>query len=452
MEPTSKQESQQPEQSSSTGAGDSYATAAAKPGKNANKKPARKKTLFIILSVFGIMAIVGVLYWLHASGFEETEDAYITGHTHAISARVSGTVQRVLVDDNQWVKAGQTIAILDTTDYEVALSQAKHNLDVAKAQADTAKTNIPFAERQALAQITQAQAGIAISQKSVLQAQQAAKEAQAAVSSASHMLEEQNANYQKVATDYQRYANVNPEAISAQQLDTAKAAMKMAEANRSSAEAQVAQAKARAAEAAAGIPVSTRKVAQSQGIFQGAKAQELQLEIAKKQYASSVASIKAAEDSVRVAKLNMAYTKIIAPVSGKIGRRTVEVGQRIQQGEPLLSIVSNDIWVVANFKETQLQHMRPGQPVEIHVDAYPDKAFKGKVDSFSPASGAEFALLPPENATGNFTKTVQRIPVKIIFNRKSIRDYETLLVPGLSVIPKVDIKVEPSKRVANGKV
>ena len=405
----------------------------------------RYKTLGMILGVFLILGAVGLLWWWHNSRYEETDDAYITGHIHPVSARVTGTVKQVLVEENQMVKANQLLVVIDPRDYEIALSQAVHNLAVAQAQAVTAKANIPFTQRQASAQIEQAQAGIGVARSTALQSRKSAQEAKAGVKAAQQAVAEQEANYQKALLDYRRYAGADPEAISAQQLDAARTSLKVADANRLAARSQLMQAQARAAQAMAGIITNTSKISEARGTYQGAQAQQLQLDIAKSQAQSATVAIETAKDAVAQAKLNLAYSRIVASVEGQVGNRTVEVGQQVQVGQPLMSVVSPTKWVVANFKETQLKRIHPGQPVKIEVDAYPGREFTGHVESFSPASGAQFALLPPENASGNFTKTVQRVPVKIVFDPKSIRGYENLLVPGLSVIPKIDVSVAPTK-------
>jgi len=399
----------------------------------------------MILGVFLILGAVGLLWWWHNSRYEETDDAYITGHIHPVSARVTGTVKQVLVEENQMVKANQLLVVIDPRDYEIALSQAVHNLAVAQAQAVTAKANIPFTQRQASAQIEQAQAGIGVARSTALQSRKSAQEAKAGVKAAQQAVAEQEANYQKALLDYRRYAGADPEAISAQQLDAARTSLKVADANRLAARSQLMQAQARAAQAMAGIITNTSKISEARGTYQGAQAQQLQLDIAKSQAQSATVAIETAKDAVAQAKLNLAYSRIVASVEGQVGNRTVEVGQQVQVGQPLMSVVSPTKWVVANFKETQLKRIHPGQPVKIEVDAYPGREFTGHVESFSPASGAQFALLPPENASGNFTKTVQRVPVKIVFDPKSIRGYENLLVPGLSVIPKIDVSVAPTK-------
>lgn len=418
------------------------------PAPTANKD--RYKTLSLILGVFLVLGVAGLFWWWYSSHYEETDDAYITGHIHPISARVSGTVSQVLVDNNQTVKPNEMLVIIDPRDYNIALSQAVHNLAVTEAQAITAKANIPFTQRQAAAQIEQAQAGIGVARSTANQSQKAADEARAGIKAAQQTVNEQEANYQKALIDYRRYAGADPEAISAQQLDVARTALKVADANRAAAHSQLVQAQARAAQAIAGISTSVGKITEAKGTFQGAQAQELQFNIAKSQAQSAIVSINTSKDAVAQAKLNLSYTRVAAPVTGVIGSRNVEVGQQVQVGQPLMSIVSPEKWVVANFKETQLQRIHPGQKVTISVDAYPNHEFTGHVDSFSPASGAQFALLPPENATGNFTKTVQRVPVKIVFDPKSIKGYENILVPGLSVVPKVDVSDDHPRNKKQG--
>jgi membrane fusion protein (multidrug efflux system) len=398
----------------------------------------RFKSLAIIGAVFLVLAIIGGIYWMTHASLQDTDNATIVGHLHPVSARIPGTVQQVLVDDNELVKAGQVIAMLDPTDYKLALSQAQHNLELAKSQALTAQKNIGFAERQANSQIQQAAGGLNASRSAVLQSKQAKEEAYAAVETARQNLAQQNANYQHAAADYHRYASLDADAVSGQQLDVAKTALEVAKAAQGAAQASLAQAQARAGQLSAAIGENVSRVAQSKGTYQGAESQTLQVDVVRSQYENALAQVKVAADQLKVAQTNLSYTVIKAPADGLIGRKTVELGQRVQVGEPLLSIVSKDLWVVANFKETQLENMKLGHPADLEVDSFPHHHFKGWINSFSPASGAEFALLPPENATGNFTKIVQRIPVKIAFDPESTRGYENRLAPGMSVVVTID--------------
>ena len=423
------------------------------PSSDSPKTPTTKKSavpgkaLIILGGLLLTAGLGGFFGWLYASQFEETDDATLMGHVHPVSARVGGTIQDVLVNDNEYVHKGQVLAIIDPRDYQIALSQAEHNLKIAQAQTQTAYTNIGYAQKQAFAQMTQAHGSMGASESSITQAKQSVTEATAAVNQAQHHLQEQDAQYQKALNDYNRYQGANPEIVSAQQLDAISTSFKTAEAAKNAASAALNQAQARLAQAQSSVKNNVSKFTQSKGVLQSAQAQVSQLDVVKSQYESTKATIDTAIDAVNQAKLNLAYTKIIAPSSGRVGRKSLEVGQRIQGGEPLMSIVDAQVWVVANYKETQLKRMRPGQPVEIHLDAFPDHVFSGTVDSFSPASGAQFALLPPENATGNFTKIVQRIPVKILMDAKKLSNYQNLLVPGMSTV--VSVKVSAPGNSAN---
>ncbi|HLO49690.1 MAG TPA: HlyD family secretion protein, partial [Kamptonema sp.] len=176
------------------------------------------------------------------------------------------------------------------------------------------------------------------------------------------------------------------------------------------------------------------------GGLQQAQASGQQTQVNRSQYNAALGAIAQSEATLKDAQLQLSYTNITAPAAGLIGRKSVEVGQRVQPGTPLMAIVSNEYWVTANFKETQLTNLKPGQKVEIKLDAFPNRIFEGRIDSFSPASGAQFALLPPDNATGNFTKIVQRIPVKVVFDAESIKGYELRIVPGMSAVVNVEIK------------
>jgi membrane fusion protein (multidrug efflux system) len=429
------------------------ATTTSKPSKLkapsvAANRQGRYKALAIILGLFLVAGLVGGLWWLTHRGIEDTDDATLEGHIHPVSARVAGTVQDVLVDDNQLVKQGQVLAVLDPTEYKITLSQAEHNLDLAKSQAQTAAKNIAVSQKQATSQITQAQGAIGASQSTVAESQHAVSEAGAAIETARQNVAEQEANYQRALADYNRYKGLDPEAVSAQQLDVITTNLRVAQAARDAAKANLAQTQARYNQVRSTVSGNVSRVTQARGTYQGAQAQAIQVEVVKSQYENALAQVKVAEDAVRQAKLNLGYTEIKAPADGRVGRKTVEAGQRIQPGEPLMSIVPEQVWVVANFKETQMKHMQPGQPVDVAIDAFPDHDFRGWVDSFSPASGAEFAMLPPENATGNFTKIVQRIPVKILLDSKTLKGYQDRLAPGMSVVVKVDTNVTPQQRTS----
>jgi membrane fusion protein, multidrug efflux system len=345
-------------------------------------QPKKRKALirWLGLLVVALGVAVGVWYWIYSSQFEVTDDAYITGHQHPVSFRVAGTISEVLVDDNQFVKKGEPIARLDPKDYQVALTQARASL------------------RQAEAQLAQSRAALIQSDAQLTQAKAQADSAKAQDTNSQR-------NFQR---SYQLFYQ-GKGVISKQDLDNAQYQF---EGN----------------DAAYKAAVAAVNVAQAN--IETAKAQE--------QAAAAQAGVASAQ--VQNAELQLSYTTVYAPTDGRVAQKTFETGQRVQAGQAGLSISEPNAWVVANFKETQMGRIRPGQPVEITVDALPHHKFAGRVDSFQSGTGAVFALLPPDNATGNFTKIVQRVPVKILFDRASIRDYEPLVVPGLSVEPKIRMK------------
>jgi membrane fusion protein (multidrug efflux system) len=295
----------------------------------------RRKKPFIIGGIIGGVVLIGVfLYWLHARNFESTDDAYTTSHVHQISARVNGTVETVNVDDNEFVKAGQTLVTLDPRDFKVALEQAQAQLLQNRAAVDQAKANLIRATN----------------------------------------------DYHRATDLYQR------KVIAKSDLDGFTAAYRAAVASVAAAEANVA----------------------------------------------------AAAAAVDNAKLQLSYTTITAPADGAIAKKTVETGNRIQPGQALMAVAQRDPWVWGNFKETQLARVRVGQHVDVKIDAVPDHVFGAHVDSIQPGTGSTFALLPPDNATGNFTKIVQRVPVKIVFD--NLEGYRDRVVPGLSCEPRIDLR------------
>jgi membrane fusion protein (multidrug efflux system) len=344
--------------------------------------PKKRKPLirWLALPVAALGVAVGVWYWIYSSQFEVTDDAYITSHEHPISFRVAGTISDVLVDDNQLVKQGEPIARLDPKDYQVALTQARAS------------------QQQAEAQLTQSRAALIQSEAQLTQAKAQADSAKAQDTNSQR-------NYQR---NYQLFYQ-GKGVISKQDLDNAQYQFEGNDATYKAAEAAV-------------------NVAQAN------------IETAKAQEKAAAAQVAVASAQVQNAELQLSYTTVFAPADGRVSQKTFETGQRVQAGQAGLSISQPNAWVVANFKETQMGRIRPGQPVEITVDALPHHKFIGRVDSFQSGTGAVFALLPPDNATGNFTKIVQRVPVKILFDRASVQDYEQLVVPGLSVEPRIRVK------------
>jgi membrane fusion protein (multidrug efflux system) len=344
------------------------------------KRPPNRKVL-VGAGLIALAALVaGGRMWYRSHFFVETENAYVAGHVHPVSARVAGVVTKVLIDDNQLVKAGDVIAELDPVDQQLKVEQIR--------------------------------AQIASAQQQVLQADAQVAQVNAQASAAAAQVKQAEALQLRANQDAERYSQL----YTAQMKAVSKAELDAANAGRSSAAADVAARKESAVAAKAQITAaaSAREVLKAQ------------IEVLKVQ--------------LKDAQQQLAYNRIVAPVTGRIGKRSLEVGQRVQPGQQLTAIVQDNVWVTANFKETQLADMHVGQPVHISVDALPGKELVGRVDSFSPASGAQFALLPADNATGNFTKIVQRVPVKITFKPEDLKAYSGRLVPGMSVIAEVGVK------------
>jgi membrane fusion protein (multidrug efflux system) len=293
-----------------------------------------RNTLIIGGICAGVVLIGVILYWVHARNFESTDDAYTTTHVHEISARVAGTVERVDVDDNQLVKAGQRLVGLDQRDFKVAVEQARAQVLQRRAAAQQARANLDHAQQ-----------------------------------------------------DYDRFTKLSHEkVVSKQDLDNATAALRS-----------------------------------GKGAMDAA-----------------TADLATAEAALHNAELQLSYTTVVAPADGVIGKKTVETGMRIQPGQALMAVVERNVWVLGNFKETQIARMRVGQHVDVKIDAIPDHKFSAHIDSLQPGTGAVFSLLPPDNATGNFTKIVQRVPVKIVFD--DVGKYRSRVVPGLSCEPKIDLR------------
>jgi membrane fusion protein, multidrug efflux system len=386
------------------------------------KKPMSPRTKLLLIVGIVILLIAGFFLWRYLSSYESTDDAEIDGHLNSVSARVSGHVSKLLVSDNQYVDAGTPLIQIDPSDYQVALAQAQADYDEAVASARGAEANVPVTTVSAGSQISTAQADVDNARAGVASAKQQFDAAKAQLAQA-------QANNTKVQSDLVRYKQlVDKQEISDQQYDQALAAAQAgaaqvdaARAAASSAEHQITQAQSKELSAEAALRSS--RTAPEQVVAIRAKASSAQAEVEAK---------KAALDQ---AKLNLQYTLITAPTNGVVTNRTVEVGQNVSVGQEMMKIINlDDIWVTANFKETQLREMRVGQRVTVKVDTT-GETYKGVVQSIAGASGAVTSLLPPENATGNYVKVVQRIPVKITFDAGETNQH--VLRPGMSVDPKV---------------
>lgn len=409
--------------------------------KPSSSKQFSKKRILIVSGVatVTVLGTVGYRWWSYASTHESTDDAYVTGYIHPVSSRITGTVTQVNVNDNQEVQQGQLLVELDPKDYQVVVEQAQAALENARQQASAAQATINLASQTAQANTTEAQGAVGQAIASIASSQAAVNQAQAAITAAQDQHTKAQAQEANAKITYQRYEQLyQTGAIPKQQRDDALTAYQVAQAETQTAQQGIVDAKAKYQSAIDGIDQARANLVDSQGKVQQAQASGQQTEVSRRQYEAAQAQIATAAAHLKQAQLNLSYTLIKAPVAGRIGNKTVQVGQRIQPEQPLLAVVSDANWIVANFNETQVGKMQPGEAVDIHVDAFPVQTFKGVVNSLSPASGSDFSLLPPDNATGNFTKVVQRIPVKITFDRNSIQGYESRITPGMSVEVSVD--------------
>jgi membrane fusion protein, multidrug efflux system len=382
---------------------------------------------FRIAVIIGVVVllVVGFFVYRYVSSYEDTDDAEIDGHINSISARITGHVARLDIVDNQYVEAGTVLVEIDPTDYQVAFDRARADYEDARAAASAAGVNVPITDVNTTSQVSATEADVASARAGIAAARQQFDAAQA-------QREEAEANDVKVQNDLVRYKQlVDKQEISQQQYDQAVAAAKASAAS-------VVAAHAMADAAQSQVTQAQGKLVQAEANFRYAQTAPRQMQISRSRAESAEAQVLQKKAALDQAQLNLEYTKIIAPVAGVVSDRTVEVGQNVAPGQELMKIIPlKDIWITANFKETQLRYMKVGQPVTIEVDANGRK-YNGKVNSIAGASGARFSLLPPENATGNYVKVVQRIPVKIVLDPGENKDQS--LRPGMSVEPKVWIR------------
>jgi membrane fusion protein (multidrug efflux system) len=381
----------------------------------------------IILVVLAVLAVAALGFWWHSTYFEDTDDAQVSGHLIQVSSRIQGTVAKVYVDENQIVRKGDPIADLDPRDFQVAVENARATLQSAQAAAAAANVFVPITDVNTGANLRSAGADLSGADASVRQAQGQLEAAHARVIQA-------QANNVKAQADLERYKPlVEKDVISKQQYDAAVAA-----AASSAAAVQDAIATEQAGKDA--VRVAQERQASAHAALKYAETAPQQVAVQSARAKQALAQVQAAQAQLDQAQLNLSYTKIVAPEDGIITRKSVEINQNVSTGQNLLTLVSlTDIWVTANFKETQLKQMRPGQTVEIAVDAT-GKKYTGKLTQVGGATGSVLSLFPPENATGNYVKVVQRVPVRIDFTDLKNEDPHHALRPGLSVEPKVRVK------------
>lgn len=393
------------------------------------KEAANPRRRFIVIGVVLLLVLGALFFWWRSTFTEDTDDAQVDGNLYQVSSRVTGHVVKVYVNDNEQVQAGQLLVEIDPTDYQVALDQAQADLASAQAQYTQATVNVP---------LTQTTVGttVATSRTDVGASSQTVQQAQKQVEAANARLAQAVANAKKAQDDVDRYTPlVQRDVISKQQYDAAVA-------TRDGANAAVAEAQANilAQQNAVQNAQARLSVAQAQA-QSNAKNAAGQVKVEQSRAAAAAAAVKQAEARVEQARLNLSYTKIKAPSAGIVNKKNVQVGGNLATGQDLLTIIPlTDLWVTANFKETQLAKMRPCQPVVIKVDAYGGRKFSGHVTQIGGATGSRLSLFPPENATGNYVKVVQRIPVRIDFDNLQKEDADYILRPGLSVTPEVEVK------------
>ncbi|HWY27369.1 MAG TPA: HlyD family secretion protein [Candidatus Angelobacter sp.] len=399
---------------------------------SASPPPSRREEFFrkrpqarMWLIIAGIVLVVAIVFaWRYFASYESTDDAQVDGHLMPLSARISGYILKVNVNDNQFVQAGAVLAEIDPKDFQVAVDKAQADVDDAQATAQSMGIDVPITSINTTSQVSSSEADVEGARAGVIAAQQQYDAAKA-------QLLQAEANDVKAQNDVARYKLlVDKQEVSQQQYDQALAAA------RSSTQA-IAGAKASAAAAEQAVHQARSKLLQSEATLRSSQTGPQQVAVTRARAAAAEAAVKQKQSALEQAQLNLQYTRITAPIDGVV-MKNAEVGMNVAPGQQLFNVVPlNDIWITANFKETQLKNMRPGQRVQISVDANGRK-YKGHVDSMAGTSGSRLSLLPPENATGNYVKVVQRIPVKIVLEPGEDPDHYLRL--GMSVEPKVYVK------------
>jgi membrane fusion protein (multidrug efflux system) len=401
-------------------------------------RPRTRRVRLVFFAVLILAVIAAIPIYNYYSSRESTDDAQVDGHIVPISSRIDGTILSVLINDNQVVTAGAQLVKLDPADYQVKFDQAQANVAAAESQANAAKLNVPIIEINTSSQIKTSSADVQVARAAVEASQRQLDAANARLASAKAQLVQAQANNDKAQKDLVRYKElVQKDEISQSQYDAYVATAQ-------SSSAQVETARAGVNEALHNVDVADASIAQAKARLNAAHVTERQSQSSaprqqansQAQYEAATAEVKQNQAALEQAKLNLDYTVLRAPVSGLVSKKNAEPGMRVAPGQQVMAIVPlDDVWVTANFKETQLKRMRIGQEVEVKVDAYGGRRYKAHIDSIAAGSGAVFSLLPPENATGNYVKVVQRVPVKIVLEPGQNQD--RLLRPGLSVEPIV---------------
>jgi len=412
----------------------------------------------VVLSLLGVVVLVAVVYgvkvWRHWDRHVSTDDAFVEAHVSPVSARVRGTVLQLLVRDNEIVTAGTALARLDPRDFEVKVEQARAALASAEGRLSMATAGVPMADEGTASQVAVAQAaaerallGIDSARRALDERKSRLRARRAAVQAAQAEVTAREAEHERAGLDRGRSRELLERTLIARQefdhtesvFKSTAAGVDAARQRLDSARAEVAQAEAEVATQEVVLAQSARQSQESDATLRHARSRRGEVPIRSAEAVSAQAQVAEARANLREAELNLEYTTLTAPVSGRVTRRTVELGQVVQPGQLLLAVVDvANVWVIANYKETQLTHVRPGQLASIAVDTHPGLALRARVDSIQSGTGSRFSLLPAENASGNFVKVVQRIPVKLVLEPG--QNGHALLVPGMSVVPVIELR------------
>jgi membrane fusion protein (multidrug efflux system) len=405
----------------------------------APRKKSRIGRLLVVVLVVVVLAAGGYYLWKYLNTYETTDDAQIDGHINAISGRITGNVIAVLAEDEQFVKAGDILVKIDPRDYEVAVAKAEADLRDAEAALESSRIDVPITSTNTASQLKTASSSRVDATAFVLGAQRQLSAARDRLESAQAQVREAQANVKKTSDDVARYKLlVDKNEIPRQLYDTAVAQADGAQATLDARHAAVREAEQNIVVAQSAVEQADQRITQADASIESAKTAPQQVAVSESRAKSALAQVAQKKALLDQAKLNLGYCTIVAPVTGIVGKKTVELGENISPGQQLMAVVPlDDIWVTANFKETQLSRMSAGQRVRFSVDAY-GKEYSGKIVAVGGASGSRFSLLPPENATGNYVKVVQRIPVRINLDPGQNDDHR--LRPGMSVDPKVYLR------------
>jgi membrane fusion protein (multidrug efflux system) len=403
------------------------------------RKKSRVVRILILIVIVAGVAFAGVRVWNYLNTYESTDDAQIDGHINAISGRINGNVIAVLAEDEQFVKAGDVLVRIDPRDYEVAVARAEADLLDAEAALETSRIDIPITSTNTASQLKTAHSGRDDATAFATGSGRQLSAARDRLETAQAQVREAQANVKKTSDDVARYQLlVDKNEIPRQQYDTAVAEAAAAQATLDARKSAVSEAEQNIVVAQSAVDQALQRITQAEATIESANTAPQQVAVSESRAKSAQAQVAQRKALLDQAKLNLSYCTIVAPVTGIVGKKTVELGQNISPGQQLMAVVPlDDIWVTANFKETQLSHMTPGQHVRFSVDAN-DKEYRGTFVAVGGASGSRFSLLPPENATGNYVKVVQRIPVRI--NIDPGQNDDRRLRPGMSVDPKVFIR------------